>query len=260
MINSALGSGWYVTPDASNGVAGDDQRILIAQLTTDGDLSGQFRTQIFPEGDQDNDVRADMSFEHERDCSDLPVVLVESRNFVDDWNYTLERTFTATDGCGNSTTATQIIVEDTTAPELWTPGDYTVECSDDIPQVAAEYSDNCSEVDFTETVEIIDVECAGTYKIPVHSGGGPVGNGSAVQVITVQDTTAPVLTLPEDYTVECSDECHMEDAYAYDNCQVCDDAFDHTSTVEGGLEPGIVQAHHEGELAGMETYRVYRGF
>ena len=140
VINSALGSGWYLTPDASNGVAGDDQRILIAQLTTDGDVSGQFRTQIFPEGDQENDVRADMSFEHERDCSDLPIVLVEEvTNFVDDWNYTLERTFTATDDCGNSTTATQIIVvEDTTAPELWTPADYTVECSDDIPQVAAE--------------------------------------------------------------------------------------------------------------------------
>ena len=105
-----------MTPDASNGVAGDDQRILIAQLTTDGDVSGQFRTQIFPEGDQENDVRADMSFEHERDCSDLPIVLVEEvTNFVDDWNYTLERTFTATDDCGNSTTATQmIVVEDTT--------------------------------------------------------------------------------------------------------------------------------------------------
>ena len=262
VINSALGSGWYVTPDASNGVAGDDQRILIAQLTTDGDLSGQFRTQIFPEGDQENDVRADMSFEHERDCSDLPIVLVEEvTNFVDDWNYTLERTFTATDDCGNSTTATQIIVvEDTTAPELWTPADYTVECSDDIPQVAAEYSDNCSEVDFTETVEIIDVECAGTYKIrrsflAVDQSGNST---SAVQVITVQDTTAPVLTLPEDYTVECSDEMPMEDAYAYDNCQVCDDAFDHTSTVEGvGLSLEFVQAHHEGELAGMETYRVY---
>ena len=50
----------------------------------------------------------------------------------------------------------------------------------------------------------------------------------------------------------------MEDAYAYDNCQVCDDAFDHTSTVEGvGLSLEFVQAHHEGELAGMETYRVY---
>ena len=86
------------------------------------------------------------------------------------------------------------MVEDTTAPELWVPADYTVECSDDIPQVAAEYSDNCSEVDFTETVEIIDVECAGTYKIrrsflAVDQSGN---SSSAVQVIT--KTPQPGLT------------------------------------------------------------------
>ena len=58
--------------------------------------------------------------------------------------------------------------------------------------------------------------------------------------------------------MECSDDMPMEDAYAYDNCQVCEDAFDHTSTVDGvGLSLEFVQAHHEGELAGMETYRVY---
>ena len=47
-----------------NGFGGDDQRVLVAQLTTDGDLSGQFRTQVFPQGDQDNDARADMTFVH----------------------------------------------------------------------------------------------------------------------------------------------------------------------------------------------------
>ena len=43
-------------------------------------------------------------------------------------NYTIVRTFTATDDCGNSTTATQITVEDTTAPEFTSvPADYTAE-------------------------------------------------------------------------------------------------------------------------------------
>ena len=46
---------------------------------------------------------------------------------------TITRTFTATDDCGNSTSATQTItVQDTTAPELSIPADYTAECSDEL--------------------------------------------------------------------------------------------------------------------------------
>ena len=71
-VNDGIGSGWYIVPPvAANGLGGDDQRVLVAQLTTDGDLSGQFRTQVFPQGDQTNDVRADMSFAHSHDCGDL---------------------------------------------------------------------------------------------------------------------------------------------------------------------------------------------
>ena len=46
-INDGIGSGYYIVPPtAVNGLGGDDQRVLVAQLTTDGDI-GQFRTQVF---------------------------------------------------------------------------------------------------------------------------------------------------------------------------------------------------------------------
>ena len=106
--------------------------VLVAQLTTDGDLSGQFRTQVFPQGDQDNDVRADLTFAHSHVCTDVSIE-VTSETIAGDCagNYTIERTFTATDDCGNSTSATQTItVEDTTAPEFTSvPADYTAECT-----------------------------------------------------------------------------------------------------------------------------------
>ena len=72
-VNDGLGGGWYTLPFADNGTAGVSGRILVAQLTTDGDISGQFRAQIFPGGDQVNDVRADLSFVHARTCSDLTI-------------------------------------------------------------------------------------------------------------------------------------------------------------------------------------------
>ena len=61
-VNDEFGGGWYVVPDAANAIVGDDARILIAQLTTDGQISGSFRAQVFPEGDYANDDRVDISF------------------------------------------------------------------------------------------------------------------------------------------------------------------------------------------------------
>jgi hypothetical protein len=50
VANSPAGSGWYVVPTATNARIGATRRILIAQLTTDGQISGSFRAQVFPGG------------------------------------------------------------------------------------------------------------------------------------------------------------------------------------------------------------------
>ena len=137
-------------------------------------------------------------------------------------SYQIVRTFTATDNCDNSTTATQTItVQDTTAPELMIPADYTVECSDDITYDEASATDNCGMVEIGEVQEIIAGNCAGNYTITrAFTATDECGNmTSATQTITVQDTTAPEFTsVPADYTVECSDDMPMDDAMASDNC------------------------------------------
>ena len=50
-IDDLTGGGWFTLPSASNGIAGQDQRVLIAQFTTNGDLSGNLNVQVFLEGD-----------------------------------------------------------------------------------------------------------------------------------------------------------------------------------------------------------------
>ena len=77
-VNDGLGSGWYIVPPTPNGLGGADQRVLVAQLTTDGDLS-EFRTQVFPQGDQVNDVRADLTFSHSHTCTDIAIDVVAER-------------------------------------------------------------------------------------------------------------------------------------------------------------------------------------
>ena len=82
-------------------------------------------------------------------------------------------------------------------------------------------TDNCSEVSIDVVNETTAGACAGEYTITrTFTATDDAGNSSsAIQTITVQDTTAPEFTsVPADYTAECSDELVMDDATASDNC------------------------------------------
>ena len=137
--------------------------------------------------------------------------------------YTITRTFTATDDCGNSTSATQTItVQDTTAPEFTSiPADYTAECSDELVMDDATATDNCGEVSIDVVKRDDCWRCAGEYTITrTFTATDDCGNStSATQTITVQDTTSPEFSsVPADYTAECSEELILDDATASDNC------------------------------------------
>ena len=106
----------------------------------------------------------------------------------------------------------------------------------------------------------VDGDCVGSYQmVRTFTATDDAGNDTTlVQTITVEDTTAPEMTIPESYTVECSDELILDDALAVDNCSSC--ATELTSALRlraTGMSLELVAEHLDGELAGMETYRVY---
>jgi len=150
---------------------------------------------------------------------------------------TVTRTWTATDACGNQDAQNQVItVVDTTAPVLiGVPGDQSVEC-DSIPsppQVTAD--DNCSEPVVELDEEIVPGPGAGRAMITrTWTATDSCGNyTSQTQIITVIDTTAPVLHgVPVDETVECDAIPEPPVVSATDNCAAPPVIF------EEQIEPG----------------------
>lgn len=50
VIDDVIGSAWFVVPSNTNGLPDEDGRVLLAQLTTDGDIDGVLYLQILPGG------------------------------------------------------------------------------------------------------------------------------------------------------------------------------------------------------------------
>ena len=138
--------------------------------------------------------------------------------------YTIVRTFTATDNCDNSSTAVQTItVVDTTSPVLTNDAEMSISC-DDYPNgvVYASASDNCSDV----TISFEDVAIEGGCVLPVgqyertYTATDACGNASeSTQLIVLTDDVAPVFTsVPADYSSECDVDLVLDEATASDNC------------------------------------------
>ena len=140
-------------------------------------------------------------------------------------SYTLERTWTATDNCNNSTSHTQVItVQDTEKPTFtFVPADVTVEC-DEVPDLETPTAtDNCDkDVSITYDGETrTDGVCTDTYTLERTWTATDNCNNSTsyTQTINVQDTEAPsFISTPADVTVECDDIPPVATLTAEDNC------------------------------------------
>ncbi|MFN8775698.1 MAG: hypothetical protein ACK5XV_02940, partial [Flavobacteriales bacterium] len=145
--------------------------------------------------------------------------------------YTIMRTFTATDNCSNVNTVEQIItVNDTTAP-VFNPFPVTlsVECTevDAVPALTA--ADNCGSVTVELESEVLGSGgCLGVLQRH-YVATDECGNSSeAFQYITILDNTPPVIDNPDDFTVECSSVPALPTIPITDNCG--DDVTIETST------------------------------
>jgi large repetitive protein len=141
-------------------------------------------------------------------------------------NYTLTRTWTATDACSRTATASQVItVQDLVAPTFaGVPANVTVTCSADVPAAATvRATDAC---DTLPTVRVVDVTsnetCVNRKTITrTWTATDACGNSATtVQVITVNDNVAPVLAgVPANITVACQSEVPTAvTVTATDNC------------------------------------------
>ena len=160
-------------------------------------------------------------------------------------SYTIERTWTATDACGNATSCLQIIkVDDTTAPVCASPQDVTIDCTASTDPTAIGNpiaTDNCdSDLTYEPTPDVIvQGACDANYTITRKwfITDNCDNFTTCDQVITVKDTDAPDIICPDNVTIECTDDSAAGpgtltgEAVATDNCsEITLDHDDFTET------------------------------
>ena len=175
-------------------------------------------------------------------CSNATVSMTESTVAGDcPQESTITRTYTAIDACGNTTVATQVIeIVDSTAPVFtFVPENITIECDAVVPTTGATAEDNCGAVDIVYNDIIFETDCDQEYSIVrVFSATDECGNSAtAQQIITIVDTTAPVLsgTPAEVLVLNCEDAIPAPaEVTVSDNC---DQAIEivYTETYGGDL-------------------------
>ena len=179
-------------------------------------------------------------------------------------NYTLTRTWTVTDNCGNSTTKSQVItVQDTTPPTFTAPADTEIytdfECkfnaSPDVTGDVEDEMDNCSEdlnATYLDVVE--DGPCEGSKVITrTWSLVDECGNKAAdqVQIITVTDNTPPTFTAPEDAVIDCTESTDPSNPNVGD---VTDEADNCTMSLEATYNDVITEGNCAGNYIITRTW------
>lgn len=160
----------------------------------------------------------------------------------------LVRTWVAEDECENISSVQQIITKiDVFSPEFtFVPDDLLLDCSEEVPLVIAEVTDNCGDPTVTFFDEIETSECLSEYTIyrtftAVDNCGLSV---EATQIITVIDELPPVLVnAPESEIIDCEDSVPpAPEVVAIDECDG-ELEVEFTEEIIGDLGPEGAEAY-----------------
>ena len=147
------------------------------------------------------------------DCNNPPTIAIMSDITVTGScpnTFTIERTWIATDACMNTATCMQlIVVQDTTPPMIACPDDVVLNCPTMVTPANTGTATAIDDCNNPPTITMDDVTtqgpCANTFTIvrTWTATDDCMNSASCIQIITVQDTTAPVITCPDDVVVNC---------------------------------------------------------
>ena len=173
------------------------------------------------------------------DACNGPLAVTEGEQVIEQGDcpgeYTVYRTFSTEDLCGNTATGAQTIyVRDQTPPTLALPADVVLPCGSEFVYPAASATDNCTaEEDITIAVfnSLPPTSCPEEYILERRFLAIDLcGNSTLeVQTVTVTDNDLPYFTyVPADVTYACDEEPVLEDAEADDDCS----SFEITTTTD----------------------------
>jgi hypothetical protein len=213
---------WTATDDCGNAVT------AVQNITIEDVVAPYFT--FVPE----SDVISCESYD--ADLSDLPVAtaaddcsIVEvtfEDDFTEDCSGSFIRNWTATDGCGNVTTAqTNYTVLDLSAPVFTSvPNDLTVDGCNALPEATIDqitYTENCSSVTLTVADEAFELDCPSNqliYRVWRLTDG--CGNQSSYtqQIFVIDETGPEMFGIPANVVLSCGETPADATVTAIDNC------------------------------------------
>ncbi len=173
-------------------------------------------------------------------------------------SYSITRTWTAKDGCNNTSTATQVInVQDVSTPTFTAPANTTIytdaQCNYDasvgITGDVTNEADNCSTgLQATYTDSVADGQCQGSHVITrTWTLVDNCGNQAPpqVQTITVLDNIAPTFTAPANITIYADAQCNYDASVG-----ITGDVTNEVDNCSTGLQATFTDSVADGQCQG----------